>query len=431
MTERPINLAVLARQKRDHDIFAPSASNMWGLCAGSLIANIINPRPSGRDAASGTVSHNIAREWLITGKCPVKSGDTRRVDGHEIEIDDERLERIESYIDFCEAEAEFGDVVVEERVDISRVTPIPNQRGSVDFAVMSPGVLTVADFKDGRIRIRADIPQLKLYALGLFDRFDATYAFQRIKLYIHQPRVGHYDAVVLERQDLLEFVGYIRERARLAWSKSAVRTPGSVQCQYCSESGQCMAQYEWFERLTHDEDYALDLQVTHEQMRETHSWLGSFGIADMELPYYTRLQLDDMAALLPYSGLADSFFNNMKAKAEEIERDNPGSIPGFKLVNKRKHRAWITDPERVVSAFVKWIPREKVMKEKLVSPAQVEKLIKAANMPEDTREIAMKTVLGMQTKPTGEPELVPESDTRPAIQREIDINDVYRQIDDL
>jgi hypothetical protein len=426
---RPINLDLLARQRREHSIFAPSSALRWALCAGSLIANVVNPRPAGKEAASGTVAHQIAQEWLRSesSASPVQAGEIRVVDGHSITIDDEMIERVYEYVRDCWETGELADeVLIERRVDTSRVMPIKAQGGTLDFAALGKGHAVVKDFKDGRVRVPARWnPQLLLYAIGLFDTFDEKYHFETFTLQIMQPRIGNYDEWTLTRDELLEFTGYIRERARLAWNSRAVRTPGSLQCEYCAESGNCRAQAMWLEQLTDQEFAALDMQITHDDMREHQFDADVWGPVTMVMPDYTRLSIEEMAHILPYRELASDFFTSMKNRAEEIERDNPHSIPGFKLVPRRKHRKWVVDKREVINKIDDFIPAVEIMKTSLLSPSQVEGLIKKAKMPKETKALALKAVLGLAERPDGGPELVPESDPRPEYTNDIDVDDAF------
>lgn len=432
MKTRPVNLAELARVDRVHSIFAPSSGSMWALCPGSLIANLISKRKAGYEAAEGTVAHWVASNWIRTetwwpGELV---GTTRIVDGHSIEITDEMLEHVQEYV--VRVMGQEGVHYNERRIDISYVTPIPNQGGTGDHAIVRLRVLKIIDFKYGmrRIQARWNI-QLLLYAVGWFMDLDVLYDFETIEIEIVQPRIGNYDTWTCTRDQLIEFMGYIRERARLAWKVDAPRTPGADQCEYCSESGQCVAQTVWLDQLVDQAFDNLDLEVTSEQMTAKKFDLEVFGMPAMVMPDYTRLSTEDMAALLPYRDLIESFFTSMKGRATEIEQEAPGSIEGFKNVERRTKRKFVATKDQIFNAMDKFdVSPLDLLKTVLLSPNQAETLVKKMKMPKPTMQEAMQVLAGMIERPKGIPELVPETDPRPPYADDIDVDDAFTRDDD-
>jgi hypothetical protein len=87
-------------------------------------------------------------------------------------------------------------------------------------------------------------------------------------------------------------------------------------------------------------------------------------------------------------------------------------IPGFKLVQGRANRAW-NDEERLKKKLDKmgFIPDEFAPR-KILSPAQVEALLKKAK-----RSSEWGTIAPLVTQPQGKLTIAPETDPRPAITR--------------
>jgi len=85
-----------------HSVFAPSSSEMWLTCSGSLIANMVERQSKGDSgneaAAEGTVAHEIAEEWLTTGRKPIERiGEIQTVNGYDVEITEEMLMYVADY----------------------------------------------------------------------------------------------------------------------------------------------------------------------------------------------------------------------------------------------------------------------------------------------------------------------------------------------
>jgi hypothetical protein len=159
---KPITLEDVARMAvAGHSVFSPSSSKMWLTCSGSLIPNVLADDETSVEAAEGTVAHDVAREWLQTGKRPHhRIGTVDTVDGHDIEIDDEMLAYVGDYVTMVqELETDAVEFLTETRVDFSNLTPIPDQGGTADniaiVQIISPGPepeyeIVVTDLKYGK-----------------------------------------------------------------------------------------------------------------------------------------------------------------------------------------------------------------------------------------------------------------------------------------
>lgn len=429
-----VSLVELAKAPRVHSIFAPSSANQWAVCAGSLLANILNPRRSGPEAAEGTVAHWVAHRWLkADGVRPDHLvGRKRMVDGYVIEITAEMLDHIYEYVVRC-MESEGGEHFNETQIDISRVTPIPNQHGTGDYAKARPGVLHILDLKFGRRRVFAmSNKQLMLYALGWFYKLDHIYHFQEIVIEIVQPRLSHYDTWTISRNDLIEFAGYIRERARMAWKLDAPRTPGDDQCEYCNQNGACAAQAMWLESLTSNDPILLDIDYEYSDMIGALERYYEHGTPEPVMPDELLLSADEMAALLPYRDMVEGFFAGMQKRALEIELKAPNTIDGYKAVAKIKRRVWDATPTQVLKRMDEFdFSALDLMTASLLSPSQVETLVKKSPMPKETKALAIAAVLGLIDRPKGDPELVPLTDKRAPYTEDVDVDDVFDPASDL
>lgn len=221
---------------------------MWVGCAGALALPANQKDSSSTYADDGTVSHSLA-SWTLDDPNRMCEGfphTSVTLNGATYEVDDARLERIQSYVDDIRRSATGGILWPEHRVDLSRylgmaVCPrcegacsittsagfktcpecdgdgeVP-QGGTSDAVVILPSIetLIVSDLKDGagervyaaykndKGKLEVNI-QLGLYGLGcLEDALLLGYKLTKVIFRIYQPRLGHMDEFEMSVGDLL------------------------------------------------------------------------------------------------------------------------------------------------------------------------------------------------------------------------------------
>lgn len=412
--------AVIAKQG-DHSCFAPSASAMWLTCSGSLIPNLLAPDTAGIDAATGTVAHGVGETWLKTGERPVELlGTTETVDeGHavfEIEIDEEMLDYVEQYVDWCMYLP--GEHHVEVRVDFSQLTPITGQGGTADHIACEPGVLTITDLKYGKgVKVFAEgNTQAQLYALGAFFEWDEQYHFERIVIRICQPRLGHFDVWEISRADLLAFADYAKERAYAAWHPNAPRTPDEKGCTWCKVKVTCPALLARAHDLVEGIFDDLDSPVTDEEMDQLVERLENtespFGVSP---PDPRSLTTEHLATLIPWRKLIENFFKGIEDELERrLEAGNP--VPGFKMVEGRSSRNWSADETRMADTLELMfdLTPDDVFERSMISPAKLEGVLKKKGYKAKQIAEFMPTLV---VKAPGKPVMAPASDKRPALSQ--------------
>jgi hypothetical protein len=420
MKLRPVDLEELARRERSHSIFSPSSSHMWMSCAGSLIPNAMAGESNSYVAAEGTVAHSVAEEWLATGVRPLsRIGDHvwvgDEIDGFDIEITREMLDHVQSYVRWCNELP--GDHYVEARIDISRLTPIPNQGGTSDHAAChwtpeDGGTLYVTDLKFGLDIIKAKWnSQLLLYALGRFFELDWIYSFRRIVLRIAQPRCDNFDTWEISRDELLIFAGQVVVRAQQAWRLNAPRTPSSKACQYCSEKEVCPARLVWLERLVAGRFDELSVEVTSDEMiaalEDMHDPLGG---DIFDVPAVESLSVEDMGYILPHRSMIVNWFKAMFERAEQAALVDRIEVPNMKLVRKKGSREWTEEEARIKAEWeTMGLDSAKLFVTKIISVAQAEKELISAGMKPADRNIFLTP---LYEKRQGGPTLAPLSDKR-------------------
>ena len=356
-----------------HARLSASAAERWMNCYGSVAAIEKLPEaPSSPAAAEGTKAHDIAADCL-TGGTPT--------------IPDDMAEGIQLYLDTCARlkldqrwiELPLTDALSEWDSDLG---------GTADFVTYSPTkkLLRVVDFKFGAgLFVSADDnKQLKVYALGALLAINRP--VDTVEVYIVQPRFEGAEPVRMQSfpaHDLLEFAGDIAHAAKATRLPDAPFTAGPwCRKTFCPNARQCPA----LERMQH----ALVKQEFSDVVA------------------YDPKKLADALTAIP---LVEERIKAIKEFA--YERAVAGdAIPGWKLVDKQPRRHWTN--EKAVVAWAKKRAIEPYEEPVVKSPAQLEKGLGKAEKAE-LAEFTAKVSSGST--------LVPESDKRPAISKQVTIND--------
>lgn len=417
--------ALLALQG-DHSIFAPSASHRWLACSGSLVAGLLCEDTAGYDAAWGTVGHDIAAEWLESGEEPThRLGETVLIDeGHEvfeILVSRTMLRHVGRYVAW--AQALDGDHYVEKRVHFDAVTPITGQSGTADFVALQPGLLQIRDLKLGiHVQVFAgENPQLMLYALGAYYRWNAEYAFETVSMGIGQPRLDHWDVWEIDVSRLLAFAEHVRERAHRAWALNAPRTPGPTQCQFCPAKKDCPAFLKVIEDLT---SRSYDTMGSEMGSREMGEIVESDVVDVGRLPNPRKLTVKQRSDILFYRGAVESFF---KACAESLASEAQAGveIPRRKLVHSRTRRAFRSPLDAVEELRFYGLDDGTIFDTKIRSPNQLHEELMNAGYSSDSIEDLYRDIV---YQPQGRPTLVAETDKRPSISQVAD--DIFGDLDE-
>lgn len=411
MTEHPV-----ADPNAAHSIFAPSGADMWMVCAGSLLANLEAADDAGEDAAYGTVGHAVGEEWLLSGERPTHLvGKLEKVvEGEnvfEILIDDEMLDYVHEYIEWCN-ELD-GDHYVEKRVYFSELTPLQHQGGTADHFALFWQLMVITDLKMGRgVQVFAERNrQGMLYALGVFLEWDFIYNFQRIVIRICQPRLDHFDTWECTREELLAFAEEVKRATRAALVPDAPRTPTIKGCRFCKVRKNCTALASFTENLVDECFETMPTEYPVKLMQDTKYRIDNdFFMASNKIPAAAILSTEQLAKLLPFGDLIKSFFSEIYLELHKRAMQGQAT-PGWKLADGRMERGFRDQKAAEKALTSAGAESFDLYTMKFCSPAQAEKILISSGMK---RKAATEIVAQLVVKIAGHPTLVPEDAVRRA-----------------
>lgn len=366
-----------------HSPLGPSSAERWLNCPGSVAATADLPDTESEYSAEGSRAHAIA-ELARLEDVPAATFLGPRgkiIDG---EITQEMVDAVQVFIDYVNALP--GEQLNESRVDFDEF--VENGFGTLDAAVLRDGEADIIDFKFGKgVRVDAtDNSQLKLYALGVYLKYNWQYDFKRFNLHVVQPRLDHQDSWVIEVDDLLRWAKeVVAPGARLALRPNAPFKAGEW-CRFCKLRSTCRVRAE---------------AVFHEAV-------GDFEDLDAatRMPLRAGLSNEEVAQVLLAAPSIKQWLKDIEAYAErEVMQGRP--VGDFKFVEGRGGRQWgLTETELLLLWQKIGLPTKDLYGEpKLLTVPQAEKVLGKKHDFFKMQSVVVR-------KP-GKPALVPGSDPRP------------------
>lgn len=206
--------------------YPPSGAQSWQSCLAWLPYDGTN-----YSAQLGVLAHTCAEQWLKSG-------------GKPFATPPEFVALLSEYIEYCQAAIQRADkYLIEEQLQIN----CTDSFGTSDFTFLSATTLEVVDLKTGVNRQSSDSDQMRLYALGALDRFDARGNVDTVKLTIVQR--GHPRTHEMDISELLQFEQHIKEvkiKRDIALVEVEGHTTKGKACWWCGRKPTCP---EWQEDI--------------------------------------------------------------------------------------------------------------------------------------------------------------------------------------
>lgn len=401
-------------EERAHALFSPSSAYTWINCKASTAAQIGQPDDSSEFADDGTASHILASWCLDNGTdASAYMGRIIVVNGREFEVDDERAEYVQMYVDGIRDRmlsyrltGATVQMFVEQRLSIEHITGEKGAKGTSDCVLIAvwpnrPAELCVIDLKYGRgVVVEAENNfQGMLYGAAAYEEHNDFVSFDTLVIVIHQVRLSAPSEWTLKIDDLLD---WINETARPAAETAMLYVegaatfpaaltdynPGEKQCKFCKAKAVCPA---------------LAAHVEQTIGREFEA-IPDEGLFNVDL-----LTNQNLGVIYESIDLIDGWMKAVRGRIEyELLAGN--AVPGTKLVQGRKGaRKWLSTDEAEALLRSMRLKADQMYNFKVISPTQADKLLSK----ESPRR--WKKVEALITQPNGSPSVAPESDKRPAL----------------
>jgi Protein of unknown function (DUF2800). len=363
-----------------HALLSASGAHRWMECTPSATLEKSFQDQGSSFAAEGTAAHELSEHKLRKflkqrSKKPVSEYDSDELDEYTGIYVDYATELITRVRDSCRDPI----ILVEQRLDFSNY--VPEAFGTGDLVIVADGTLYIVDLKYGKgVPVSAEEnPQLMLYALGALNLFGFLYDINKVSMTIVQPRLESISTYEIPVEDLLLWAEYcLKPKAQMAMNGEGEFVPGE-HCRFCKAKITCRARAESFLALAQYEFKQPELLLENE-------------IAEV-------LKVADNLA--KWAGDVYSYATD-KAIQEGI------NWPGYKLVEGRSNRKYVSDEEVIKAANIAGY--SDIFKKSLIGITEMEKLLGKKQF---------NNILGnLVEKPKGKITLVPETDKRQPIMLE-------------
>lgn len=359
--------------EKQHALLSASSSHRWLTVPPLARLEEFFEQKTSSAAEEGTLAHALA-EYKLRMALGVKAEEP------EGELTLEMEQSTEDYVAFILDELELLKqgtsepiILIEQTVDFSRY--VPEGFGTADCVLVAEGLLHVMDFKYGKgVLVEAENnPQMKLYALGALELYDALYDIEEVKMTIFQPRKGNISTAILQREDLLDWAEKeLKPQAELAFKGEGEVTYGPW-CQFSTCNAILRARMDY------------------------HKQLEKFQLASPHL-----LTDGEIEEILAHVDDLVKWATEIKDYATKVAVDSHKSWEGFKLVEGRSIRQFTNEEAVIQAAEAEGFTD--LYKQSLVSLTELEKRMGKKEF---------NRVLGhLVHKPQGKLTLVPESDKR-------------------
>lgn len=343
-------------------------------CPGSVaLVQKMPPQPSSKYADEGTLLHNVIAEIVMSDDAPEHYLGTKYNDiTLTQELIDDKLKVALAALDVIDPNKEM-EIEAETRVGFGDL--LPGVFGSTDLIGRIRNKAVVLDWKfgDGVAVDAEENPQLMFYAAAAMRTEQSKWAFEGVDeiemIIVQPPQVKRWTTTPAR---IAQFERDLVSAVKQAEKPDALIKTGD-HCRWCTAKPICP-------QMTGAVDRALKTQIE-----------------SIDAPM--------ISAYLANADLLEDWIKDLRALAHQM-LDSGASVPGYKLVAKRGTRQWVDEAKAATAMLTMNVPRSEIYKEELLSPAQMEKVLKKSKMalPDDL-------VVSVSSGTT----LAAESDPRPAV----------------
>ncbi len=397
-----------------HARLSPSARYRWAACPASVNA-CVKYEGSGKNspaAIDGTHSHTLLEHCIKNNRSP-ESYIGLLLQDHEgmFGVDSDRISRVRIATDYINTKVGDGVLLIaEQRVFPDALVGRNDMSGTVDVQIISGDHIEIIDYKDGMNPVEAkDNQQLEQYAYGILAGYlseSPPRMFSKLTMTIIQPKIAlkggnPISSHTVEVTELLgERLEKIIAEAAATDDPNAPFVPGTKQCTYCANKGNCSAFNSWtlesagikFENMNFIQDAAKSepTGMTDEQLREL-----------VEAGPLIRKMVE-------------------AAEEEALHRIQSGKpVAGLKVVRGSGRRQWGLPDENIEAELKKLrVPKDVIWQTSLISAAQIGKAV-WAKRDGTTLQLSPKQLAKVESdlikKAEGKLTVVPESDRRAAV----------------
>lgn len=372
----------------DHALLSPSSAHRWLQCTPSAVLEESFANQSSSAAEEGTAAHALCEYKIkkaIGERCtkPVSEVDTAEMQECSDAYAEFVLERYE------QAKVRCRDplLLIEQKVDFSAY--VKDGFGTADCIIVSDNTLQIIDFKYGQgVLVDAyENPQMKCYALGALEMYNALYDIKEVVMTIFQPRRDNVSGYTLSVAELLTWA----ERVLKPKAEQAIRGKGEFAaggwCRFCRAKAVCRKRAE-------------------ENMR----------LAELEFKppsLLTDREIEDVLKTLP---MLTKWAEDVFSYAAEAAIHHGKEWRGFKVVEGRSVRKY--KDETAVIAQAQSHGYTDIFQTRLISMTAMQKLMGKKKFEE--------ILGGLISKSPGKLTLVPETDKRIQVNR-LSVNNEFKQ----